>query len=104
MLNDWKEWSKEKLSLIFNGLWVCDPVTYGDEVTKELQNHSMCSMPSFSLGYAFCLGMAYGKHVERLRRRMSKREFQRRHPTVYQFWIKKLAEERQAASAELPRR
>lgn len=79
MWNDWKKWSAEKLHLIFNGMWVCDPMTYGDAVTEELDLHCVCHVRSFELGYAFCLGLAYGQHVERLHRRMSKREFKRRY-------------------------
>lgn len=86
MLEDWKQWSTEKLPRVYLRMSVSDPFIYSDELEKELARHGM--FPNFfEAGYIFCLGMAYGKHVERLRRQMSKRAFLRRFPRRHEAGV-----------------
>lgn len=81
MQQDWITWSTEHLPRVYRRMSAGELFLYANAISDELKRHQMNVLPRFESGFVFCLGMAYGKHVERLRRHTGKRRFRLRRLT-----------------------
>lgn len=81
MQQDWITWSTEHLPRVYRRMSAGEPFLYANAIADELKRHRLNVLPPFESGFIFLLGVAYGKHVERLRRHTGKRRLHPRRTT-----------------------